>query len=656
MSTSTDLMTTLAWSLLHFLWQGAGIAALAAAAMQLFRQSTTRYLIGICALALMCMSFGVTFAMLADGAPAVRTVTAADASATSLDVAPTVLRPGSVTLSLARPAAPWRDFAWVARGWLAGVCLLALRVACGLLLLEHLRRRNLSALPVELVERCLALQRRLGISRVVRYCECRLVTVPSVIGFLRPIVLLPLRALTGLSAEQLEVVIAHELGHIKRFDVAVNFLQVVVETLFFFHPAVWWLNKRIRADRENCCDDVAIAACGRTLDYARALAIMEDWRGTPGLSMAATGGDVTSRVARLLGMGRWHSGARSAGVFAAALVLVAALTAGAASIGFSQIVAQVERPVVAQVERRVVAQAERPVVAQAERPVVAQAERPVVAQAERPVAQVERPVLAQVEGPLLAQTRPARRSRDDADAADDEPRTPADAPRGSSFIDEMKSVGFDVLDVDLLVALKVHDVTADYVRRLRDAGFDPDADEVIAMKVHGVTAEDIERARALRSDAELDEVIAMKVHGVTAEDIERARALSSDADLDEVLAMKIHGVTAEDIEQARALGPDVDLDEVLAMKIHGVTAEDIEQARALGFDADLDDVLAMKIHGVTAEDVEQARALGVDIDLDDVIAMKIHGVTPEFINEARSHGFEDLSVDQLIHLKNADVL
>ena len=163
---------------------------------------------------------------------------------------------------LYRPAETGPDFAWVARGWLAGVGLLALRVACGLLLLEHLRRRSLSALPREIVERCLALQRRLGISRVVRYCECRLVTVPSVIGFFRPIVLLPLRALTGLSAEQLEAVIAHELGHIKRFDVAVNLFQVVVETLFFFHPAVWWLNRRIRADREDCCDDIAISVGG----------------------------------------------------------------------------------------------------------------------------------------------------------------------------------------------------------------------------------------------------------------------------------------------------------------------------------------------------------------------------------------------------------
>jgi beta-lactamase regulating signal transducer with metallopeptidase domain len=555
MSQSADLMTALAWSLLHFFWQGAAIAALAAVAMALFRESTTRYVIGVSALALMLMSFVVTFAYLRD----------APAGSTELAAAASVVRAGDVPPSPAfavpafeRPASALLDLAWIARGWLGIVCLLALRVACGLLLLEHLRRRSLLALPVELVERCQALQRRLGISRVVRYCECRLVTVPSVIGFVRPIVLLPMRALTGLSAEQLEAVIAHELGHIKRFDVAVNLFQVVVETLFFFHPAVWWLNKRIRADREECCDDIAIAACGRSVPYARALAVMEGWRGTPELSIAATGGDVASRVARLLGMSRRPSRVRSAGVLTAALVLAAALTAGAASIGIAQPDLTITQPAV-----------------------------PIVGSA--PHSQT----VAQPEG-LLAQVRAANPSRRNATPA------PAGAAGGPSFIDEMKSVGLDTTDVDSLIALKIHGVTAEYVREIRDAGLTPDAEDVIAMK--------------------------------------------------------IHGVSPEYIAQFRAAGLDPNLDEVVAMKIHGVAPGDITQFRAAGLDPNLDDVLAMKIHGVKPEDVTQFRALGFELDTDDVVALKIHGVTPEFINEARSHGFKDLSIDQIIQLKNAGVL
>ena len=212
--------------------------------------------------------------------------------------------------------------------------LFALRIAFGLMVLEQLRRRNLVALPDALVVRFRVLQHRLGIRRAIRYCECHVLRVPAVIGFFRPVVLLPVRALTGLSAEQLEAVVAHELGHIKRFDVAVNFFQVIAETLFFFHPAVWWLNKRIRADREDCCDDVAIAACGGTVGYARALATMEDWRDVPSFAMAVTGSPVAARVARLLGVQRRTAlGARAAGVVTATLVLATALVAGAVSMG-----------------------------------------------------------------------------------------------------------------------------------------------------------------------------------------------------------------------------------------------------------------------------------------------------------------------------------
>src|SRR5688572_8909507 len=304
---NTDLMHTLAWSLLHFLWQGAAIAALAAAVMFVFRTPAARYLAGVTSIALMFVSFGATFGSLysaasdpvVTGAATPAYVAAAPAAEVS---SPLGYSPG--------PAASSDELAWLAQLWLAGVCLLALRIAFGLLFLERLRRRNLSALPEAFVLRCRILQHRLGISRVVRYCECRLVSVPAVIGLFRPIVLLPMRALTGLTPEQLEAVIAHELGHIKRFDVAVNFVQVVAETLFFFHPAVWWLNKRIRADREDCCDDMAIAACGERAGYARALATMEGWRDVPDFALAATGSSVAARVARLLGVSDGNTSTR----------------------------------------------------------------------------------------------------------------------------------------------------------------------------------------------------------------------------------------------------------------------------------------------------------------------------------------------------------
>ena len=98
------------------------------------------------------------------------------------------------------------------------------------------------------------------------------------IGWLRPVVLWPPALLAGLSVEQFESLLAHELAHVRRHDYLVNLVQTAIETLLFYHPAVWWLSRRIRHERECCCDDLAVAACGNRLSYARALAALEELR------------------------------------------------------------------------------------------------------------------------------------------------------------------------------------------------------------------------------------------------------------------------------------------------------------------------------------------------------------------------------------------
>ena len=125
------------------------------------------------------------------------------------------------------------------------------------------------------------LSRRLHIGRAITLLESALVDVPTVIGWLKPVVLLPASALAGLSPQQLEAILAHELAHIRRHDYLVNLLQTLVETVLFYHPAVWWLSRRIRIERENCCDDLAVSLCGDPVAYAQALADLEALRSGP---------------------------------------------------------------------------------------------------------------------------------------------------------------------------------------------------------------------------------------------------------------------------------------------------------------------------------------------------------------------------------------
>jgi beta-lactamase regulating signal transducer with metallopeptidase domain len=599
MNASTDFMLPLAWSLLHFLWQGALLAMLAGALMLAFRKPAARYLIGVGAMALMFLSFGVTFTLLSSTS-AETELLATRAPAAAL-VSPLETPVGFHLRSVEQQAAmdSQREFLWLAQGWMAGVFVLALRLAFGLLVIEYLRRRNLIALPETLVARFRALQDRLGIRRMIRYRESSLVDAPAVLGFFRPIVLIPMRALTGLSPEQLEAVIAHELGHIKRFDVAVNFFQVIAETLFFFHPAVWWLNRRIRADREDCCDDIAVNAAGERLGYARALATMAGWRATPRLAMAATGGPLSARVARLLGA-REHTRGRTAGVVAIALFLAASVAASAISFGIAG-------PAVAQTTP------ESP---------------PAPASPPSPPAPVSPPSSA---SRVSQSVKPAPAPKPAPAAAPTPAVKPVPAPKasppGASYLEQMKSSGVD-FDVNQLIALRSQDVTPEYVRAMRGTGLEFDVHALVALKSQDVTPEYVAQVRA--------QGFSPSVH--------------------EIIALKAQDVSPDYVNEMRALGIDMKVGELIALKAQGVTPEYVREMRAAGFDPRTHEIIAMKVHDITPEYRRQFEAAGFKLDVGELIQARAMDVTPEFIAKVRSHGFKNLSFHQLIQLKNADVL
>lgn len=325
---------TLGLSLLHFTWQGAGLAALAALMLHLLRHRApeTRYAVLVGALVAMAVCPPITYGIL-DGrsaaapgplssaspapapSPAVEETgnpAVAEEGPSDVPVAAGAGEGRAVGLPSAGGAAgtpdaagTWRSalspaLPWIVGVWLVGVLLLSLRLLGGWLHLRRLGTRDTTPVPVWLTERSGELIRRLGIRRPVRLALSARVAIPSVSGWLKPIVLFPVGALTGLTPVQLEAILAHELAHIRRHDTLVNGIQTAVETLLFYHPAVWWLSRQIREERERCCDDVAVELCGDAHLYARALLGLETLRGPrPALAVAATGGSLLGRVRRL---------------------------------------------------------------------------------------------------------------------------------------------------------------------------------------------------------------------------------------------------------------------------------------------------------------------------------------------------------------------
>lgn len=338
------LTQKIGWTLVHFVWQAFAIGLLLAVLLKLLRNSSAhlRYLIACGGLALMVCAPVITLQMIPTPpnhtAPAVQPpaditetgfVTPVITDMPDIEIPPVSIAPA------AAPALPWQDrfthtlgaaLPYIVAGWLAGVLGLSLWYLGGWTQLQKFRRRMIQPVSPELKAKLHQLAGRLAIRQSIDLFESALVQVPAVVGHLKPAILLPASALTGLSPQQIEVILAHELAHIKRHDYLVNMLQTAVEILGFYHPAVWWVSHRIRIERENCCDDLAVSVCQDRLFYAKALTTMAEIRAAhSAFALTITGPTLFDRIRRLLGQDSPAERKSSWLPSVVAMVLIAAL-------------------------------------------------------------------------------------------------------------------------------------------------------------------------------------------------------------------------------------------------------------------------------------------------------------------------------------------
>ncbi|HEX2815934.1 MAG TPA: M56 family metallopeptidase, partial [Phenylobacterium sp.] len=277
---AASLVPALGWTLAHFLWQGALVAVTLRFLLKTCATARARHDLALAALVLMALLPVATFAWLKG------------------DVQIVLVPAGFPGLD-AGQGQGWETVAVAA--WLAGVAVLAVRTAGGLLLIERLRR-GATPLPQAWAARCAALHRRMTGSLNVAFAQSEAIAAPLVAGWLKPMVLIPAAALVRLPADQLEALILHELAHVRRLDAIANLIQSIVETALFYHPAVWWVSQQVRIEREHCCDDLAVAAVEDPALYVSALQAIEAMRAAPYGVLAANGGDLKSRAARILGL------------------------------------------------------------------------------------------------------------------------------------------------------------------------------------------------------------------------------------------------------------------------------------------------------------------------------------------------------------------
>ena len=353
---STPIVDLLGWTLLHFVWQGALVAALLAGALWALRRHAprTRYAVSLAALAGLLALPVATGVLLSTTAGSERPAAAlavaeAPAAVESIAAPPsTAVRKAETDAGTSwvgpvrawlRPALPGAVLAWG-----LGVMVLAGRWAGGAWRVRRLRRASVPA-PGPWRERMARLADRAGLSRPVALRRSPRIEGPMVSGWWRPVILVPAGLLSGLPPNQVEALLLHELAHVRRHDVLVGYLQAVVETLLFFHPATWWVSGRVRAIREACCDDLAADHGTDRTVVARALAALAERAAGPqarSWAPAASDGSLLGRVRRLLSPERLPSPHVQRLSMAAAILLVVGVPLGLAACASQQSTTEAE--------------------------------------------------------------------------------------------------------------------------------------------------------------------------------------------------------------------------------------------------------------------------------------------------------------------------
>jgi bla regulator protein BlaR1 len=342
---SDRLIDSLGWTILHSLWQGLIIGVLLVLLLYLFRHHNAiiRYNLSVFSLIFIFGLSLLTYVYYFRGAGQ------PDASNDDYGILNTNdskeilfpwIRSGVLKTTLTGTIQSISNaisirFPLIITLWFAGVFIISARMAGGALIARRLRNSCLYKIPDVILKRFRGLIRLMNIRKEIKIYESSLIKAPSVIGYFKPVILLPVSAVTHIPVEQLEAIVAHELAHIRRHDYLVNLFQSVIEALFFYHPVVWIIQQRIRKERENCCDDLALSYSGDQIIYIKALTSIHEIPAKAEFPLLALGSGkyhLLNRVLRILKNGKMKTNLKDkllAGfVLASALVIILLNTSG----------------------------------------------------------------------------------------------------------------------------------------------------------------------------------------------------------------------------------------------------------------------------------------------------------------------------------------
>jgi beta-lactamase regulating signal transducer with metallopeptidase domain len=683
----------LGWALVHFLWQGALAALVLAGCKLLLRRSTARVRYAISCLFLLVLLALPVLTFVTSMAQEPTDFAGANwVQASAAALLPTHDSPTGVTLSPNFQESLTPFLPWVVGIWIAGVILLSVRWIGAVAYLRRLRRAVSLPVPPEWERALQNLKRHIAVSAPVRLSVSTLTQAPSMIGWLRPVILLPAAALAGVDGPALEAVLAHELAHIRRHDYLVNLLQAVVDTLLFYHPAVWWVSKQIRIERENCCDDIAAEACGDRVIYARALLDLEQSRARhASFALAANGGSLLFRIQRLLRASETDD-RRGPSWFSAVagLAIVALVLAGLHSTARAKAEDSHAMESLVNVE-------ESP--AAPETPVAG------VTQADAPQAQTA-PKAKGAPDPQQPTPAPDAQKDDQQDpnssdsSAEDwvaihalQTRVASLASSARSDKDreevnrELRELSREIKRLSSAASSSIG--SSDAYRQLLEqskTAASSASSNVLSAELYRELAEQVKEAESALGEevpAEsstssdnasdflagmasvgfrnltVDELIDLKTHGVTPEFVRSLQQAGyTSIKPEQLIKLREHGVDARFMQAMKAGGlGDLPLDNLIELRSHGVTPDYIAEMKTAGFGAlKAGQLIELRDHGVDGRYLQGLKAGGIDnLSIEDAIRLRDHGVDPKYITEMKDAGYSGLKAEPLIQLRDHGV-
>lgn len=680
---SGNLSEALGWMLVHLLWVATVIAFVTGLLLLTLRHRSARlrYWTANAALAaILVAAIGIFCYYYNKPAP--------ELPESPLGMLSAHLNPSAPTSGNLLPTPPdteARNFTWVGFSgyfsrnlplivviWLLGMSLFLLRLLGNIGYVFYLKRHLNFPAETFWDEMLQNLAQKSRIARTIGLVESALVRTPMVVGYFKPLILFPIGMINRLNPKEAEAILAHELAHILHRDYLFNILQSMVETLFYFHPAVWWLSSVIRHEREIAADDAAVRLTGNSMQYAKALVLVQDMAMHPLAFSPAFAGtrkrQLLQRIQHILKITPTKNFVmgKIIGTLTILLILIGLGYAQNLNTSFTKHSGKNDTEIgegFSGLWEGKINEKKEVCLTLSHR-----SENHSWMHGDcYPTAEFS---ALPTEESTFTWTRPAGMITFKGKFENNEGYGRFEFKPDQSFADWLGQQGIEDIDDHAMANFFFANMNKEYVTSLKQAGYDKiSSDDLQGLAIHGVDKKLIENygkvsAQLGEGKPSIETMITFKIHEIDQDYLnEMAKIGFPKLTSEDIITAKIHEITPEFVRQCRDMGyPNLTFDDVVNFKIHEFTPEYMADLKKSGLtNLSADDAINMRIHEVTPSTIAEFRSMGFNnLTSDDIINLQIQEITPTFLKDMTTLGFKNLSVDDAVNLKiheiNADFL